>query len=87
MATICAGDGQESLFEEQLDAGPLLSRCVPLALARRDLSKPFAARVREIATKEGLNGKPVGAYIRLAQTHRNNMRAMLQSVEAGEMLE
>jgi DNA polymerase III gamma/tau subunit len=80
-------DGQESLFEEQLDAGPLLSRCVPLALARRDLSKPFAARVREIATKEGLNGRPVKDYVRLAQTHRNNMRAMRGSVEAGGMME
>jgi hypothetical protein len=60
---------------------------VPLALARRDLSKPFAARVHEIATNEGLNGRPVKDYVRLAQTHRNNMRAMLQSVEAGEMLE
>src|SRR5262249_61149024 len=34
-------EGQESLFEDYDDASPLLSRCLPLPLARRDLAKPF----------------------------------------------
>ncbi len=80
-------DGAESLFDEQIDAHPLLSRCVNLPLARRGLAKVFARRAMEIATAENLNGRPIEAYERLAKDCRNNLRAMFQAVEAGDMIE
>jgi len=79
-------EGQLTFFEDKQDAGPLLSRCLRLDLARRDLSKAFAARAYEIANKEGLNGRPIEQYIRLCKDNRNNFRAIIQAIESGAML-
>jgi len=78
-------DGQEALFEDQIDASPLLSRCVPIPLTNQGLAKAAAPRLREIAQSEGLDGQPEAAYVKLMQDCKNNIRAALQRIEAGCM--
>ena len=80
-------DGQDALFEGIDDAHPLLSRCIDLPLSRRGLAEAFAERAREIAQVEGLDGKPLRAYLELVRQKRNNFRAVLQEIESGAMLE
>ncbi|MFH1918666.1 MAG: AAA family ATPase [Planctomycetota bacterium] len=46
-------EAQEQLFDARLDASAFLSRCDVLALARRDLAKPFAERAQAIAQRTG----------------------------------
>ena len=75
----------QAMFEDLDDGGPLLSRCTRLQLQKQGLAPKLAKRAKEIAMAEGLDGKPESAYLRLVQEERNNMRAVLQRIEVGEM--
>lgn len=78
-------DGAD-LFEEHIDAGPFASRCICLKLTDQGLCPIFARRAKEIAEIEGLDGRPISDYEKLAKHNRNNFRAILNSIETGEML-
>ena len=84
-------DGQDSLFEDQIDAHPLLSRCTVLPLTSQGLAKPGAVRLLEIANAEGLrNGQTdeelLKRLTRIIHEAKGNLRAALQRVEEGALL-
>jgi hypothetical protein len=64
-------EGQESLYEDHDEASPLLSRCLRIDLARRDLARPFAERAKSIAEAEGLDGHPDGRNCRADRQGRS----------------
>ena len=78
--------GQKQLFEDQIDANPLLDRCISIKLTNHGLADAFAPRALEKARIEGLDGKPLSAYRRQIQDNHNSMRAALQAIVSGEML-
>ncbi len=68
-------------------AGPFSSRCYCFTLkAATGMTQALAARAREIAQAEGLDGRPIEEYVALVKRHKSNFRAVLNAIESGEML-
>lgn len=79
-------EGLERFESGKQDGKPFLSRCVRIALETEGLRESFAAHVREIAIKEGLDGQPEEAYLELIDRCGLNLRAAFQEVESGGMI-
>ncbi len=77
----------KGLFEGYDNSPAFMSRCLQFKLARKGLCEPFAERARVIAQKEGLDGRPIEAYQRLAKDNANNLRDMLKAIQKGVMVE
>lgn len=85
-------DGEESLFDDSVDAGPLKSRTLPIPLSRRGGCEPYTARACAIAIAEGLDGGLPPEQLRkrverMVKDERNNLRAVLCRIEAGELID
>jgi replication-associated recombination protein RarA len=77
--------GEDKLFDEQIDASPLLSRCSVITFSNQGLAQPFAEMARRIALAEQLDGQGEAAYLKLARECKGNARAMIQRIEDGCM--
>ncbi len=77
---------EEGLFGDR-DSGPFASRCHRITLTNQGLAQAFAERAKRIAEAEGLDGRTVEGYVKLVKSCNNNMRSVLQRIEAGEMLD
>lgn len=80
-------EGQQSLFDDCIDASPLMSRCTVIQLESRGaaLELSFAVHLRGIAQREGMDGQEISRYIDLVRANKFNLRACLQEIEAGAM--
>lgn len=77
-----------SLFDDNFDACPFLSRATILQFESRgeQLLLDYACHVRKIAQAEGCDGQPIERYLDLVRKNSYNLRACLSAVESGVML-
>ena len=73
-------DGQAALFDSKMDASPLVSRCWPVRLSTQGMAEPVAAFLRERFASIGMNGKPIGWFVRKMQDAKNNVRQAIHDI-------
>lgn len=78
--------GQERLFDDQIDAHPLLGRCMQVELQCQGWNQVAAAQGQKVAIENSLDGQPLPKYVRLANECNGSLREIYQRIEAGEML-
>ena len=67
-------------------SSPFARRCKVFTFTNQGLAQLFAERAQQIAQAENLDGQQAQKYVRLVQACHNNLGAVLQRVEQGEML-
>jgi len=65
---------------------PFESRCKVFTFTNQGLAQDMATRAKAIAHAESLDGQPDAKYLRLVQDCKNNMRLVLQRIDACEMM-
>jgi len=87
MVLTTTADGLELFEDEHLDASPLMSRCtVKVKLTNQGLVEAMAPVLQAGAAEYGLNGQGLGAYKKLMNRVKNNMRDAWQEIQSGAML-
>jgi DNA polymerase III gamma/tau subunit len=76
--------GRDQLFKD-IDAHPLMSRCVKFELKVEDYADKMILRAKEIAEIEGLGGATKAEFVDLAVACKFNFRDMLTEIEKGVM--
>lgn len=78
-------DGEEKLFDDQIDASPLLGRCIQIRTTGQGFAKPMAERLAAIARAEGWKEKPLAWFVGVMQDSKNSARMALSTLEGGAL--
>ena len=77
--------GRDKLFKD-IDAHPLLSRCIKFELKVEDYADAMVLRAMAIAEQEGLGGATKSEWLKLCVDCKWNFRDVLTEVEKGVMV-
>jgi len=77
--------GEEELFGNQAQSDAFVGRCVSIQLTNQGVCKPFAARLREVAVLEGLDGLPPERYERVIRECGNSLRKGFGVLQSGAL--
>lgn len=79
-------DGADSMVDG-IDFKPLMGRCCVLNLSSQGWAQPAAEYAQRVAQSEGLDGKPIAAYVRLINECGGSLREAISRIDRGVMLD